>query len=248
MGLMSIDRKYEVDSVCEAIAHRLKEEWPTTFRDFAQSMRDAHQPVDSPSNSSPARSFPEPASAMRLAADFNIPEILPTAYYVLSTYDKRASAEVLRDLLRSEDLVRYYQGKQQLAHQFAHVAMLYKHDLGCPQRTAKSYGDFPYVTQPSSRCWDILSTFEQDWVNSSHKTFVQMLQRGDLVNTYIDEFIKRSNRLCPSCEVKFKAKCKQAIKDIWNDLPTTFSLTECHSVHIPAPADSEEVWPPFLRI
>ncbi|EKM51134.1 uncharacterized protein PHACADRAFT_48118, partial [Phanerochaete carnosa HHB-10118-sp] len=72
-GLMSTVTKYQFDSICTAIVHYLKSEWPTTLAEFVRFKMDIyHDHAFAGPFTSAVWRFPEPASAIRLAMDFNV--------------------------------------------------------------------------------------------------------------------------------------------------------------------------------
>lgn len=87
--------KYQVDSIRQQIVERLESDWPQSFVDWQRQQaefqvqleyfthtNDANFHYEKPSRLDNA--FPEPASAIRLARECDIPSILPAAFYHLS--------------------------------------------------------------------------------------------------------------------------------------------------------------------
>ena len=139
-GLMSIATKYQADSICKAIVRRLEEEWAQTLSDFVRLKNDFESLcIEGLFDLDKDRRLPEPASAIRLATDFGIPRVLPIAYYILSTYyinSDRRNAHLPRwNLLRRDELFRYYAGKFKLMEEFSWIDRTYdlvdSDDLGC---------------------------------------------------------------------------------------------------------------------
>lgn len=136
-GLMSIATKYQIDSICAAVTKHLRGQWPSTLDAFLRK-----RGVASPLSSGPfyhgiPQQSPDPASAIRLAVDFNVPQILPAVYYELSLLDISQTIVFLGlhagrlprwDLLRPEELLRYYQGKVLLAKHCEQASGVFKLD------------------------------------------------------------------------------------------------------------------------
>ena len=90
MPLLKLADKYQVDGIRALCVARLEEDWPTTWRawyrqqadiDFVQRMSDYRNPEEASFVDSV---FPEPASAICIALEHDIPDILPAALYCLS--------------------------------------------------------------------------------------------------------------------------------------------------------------------
>lgn len=86
--------KYQVEKIRRIIVDRLESDWPQSLLDWKRleaeievMERDAWAHVEVPGdmvNVHLDRLLPEPASAIRLAQECNVPSILPAAYYHLS--------------------------------------------------------------------------------------------------------------------------------------------------------------------
>lgn len=89
-GALKLATKYQIDDIRKAIIERLESDWPQTLGqwDALEAHADAltleyraNGPVE---GLYPDDQLPEPASAIRLARECNIPSILPAAFYHLS--------------------------------------------------------------------------------------------------------------------------------------------------------------------
>ncbi|GJE95930.1 hypothetical protein PsYK624_121220 [Phanerochaete sordida] len=233
-GLMSIATKYQIDSICAAVSTRLKEQWPFTKVEFIRTREDSHRSWVGPIHGV-GRRIPEPASAIRLATDFNIPEVLPAAYYDLATHEiiSLYSSQVKSmapqwDLLLPEELLRYYQGKHQLTRQFVRCVNMFSsyHDDECET----VFDDFDYDAgeySDSSACRQALEKARTSWNDQLHpiETGYISLMRADVMHALVGVYDdRRKHKLCRPCEVDLGARCKSAIEALWNDLPAIFSL------------------------
>ena len=145
-GLMELATKYQVDSLSKRIISHLQEQWPKSLDEYIRRevdiklwakrfdavVGDNGQP---PYHQSAFVDFPEPASAIRLASHYNIPSVLPAAFYFLSTTGPENTWERALKLgfhspdvrparweqLSDENLLRYYRGKYTLANEYAHI-------------------------------------------------------------------------------------------------------------------------------
>ncbi|EIM82193.1 uncharacterized protein STEHIDRAFT_23738, partial [Stereum hirsutum FP-91666 SS1] len=93
-GILKMANKYQVDKIRRIIIERLESDWPQSLADWRRLEAEievmgsdgwAHvEDPDTMVHLHLDRRLPEPASAIRLAQEYNIPSILPAAYYQLS--------------------------------------------------------------------------------------------------------------------------------------------------------------------
>ncbi|GJE95931.1 hypothetical protein PsYK624_121230 [Phanerochaete sordida] len=245
-GLMSIATKYEVDSICVAISARLKEQWPATRTDFMLAREDRHRYAVGPFFCGGPRS-PEPASAIRLATDFNIPEVLAAAYYELATHDiiegdlwARDSSSPRWDLLRPEELLRYYQGKHRLAKEFFEAVdvfdSVYDSDVEC-ETVFDDFEDDGEFTD-SSACRKALAKARYEWDRAPPSLSVVRFRLTDadpmhtLLKIYEGE--SKPGKLCTPCAGAFQSHCVKTMEALWDALPAIFSLKD-HPFYTPVP-------------
>jgi len=85
--ILRMAAKYQFDSVRTRIVEHIKADWPSDLREWEQFealVQELEKPLDT---GYPVLDLliPEPASAICLARRYDIPEILPAAFYALST-------------------------------------------------------------------------------------------------------------------------------------------------------------------
>ncbi|KIP07176.1 hypothetical protein PHLGIDRAFT_46105, partial [Phlebiopsis gigantea 11061_1 CR5-6] len=90
-GVMRLASKYSIDTIRNRIVDIMNDNWPQTYEQWQifQAEISAIKAVHKENNGLvDGRSFeeriPEPAAAIRFARDFNIPSILPFAFYTLA--------------------------------------------------------------------------------------------------------------------------------------------------------------------
>ncbi|KAF7795094.1 hypothetical protein EIP86_006239 [Pleurotus ostreatoroseus] len=99
--LLRMSAKYEITYITTAVKQQVLADWPVTFEDFERAYateevlkhhlsRGRHQ------GKALDDVLPEPASAIRLALDFDIPSILPAAFSTLSSRDVSHDWDELR--------------------------------------------------------------------------------------------------------------------------------------------------------
>lgn len=194
---------------------------------------------------STARIPPDPASVIRLAIDFDIPSVLPAAYYALSTYDISAPPYALTacpwprwDLLRPEELLRYYQGKLQLSRKFALTSselydMLYDDDYDACDAPVEDYDWDEQDIAESSKCRQILASALDSYAAGypSLRSSYEAIATADPIHALMEIYERPSSaQLCMSCYKVFKSRCRKRIENLWETLPKTFSLVRRDSL------------------
>lgn len=84
--------KYQIESLCTRIVQHVQADWPTTLQEWDRFEAETnlilkeHQDKDDRliNGLHFHERIPEPCSAIRLAREFNIPQILPAAFYTLA--------------------------------------------------------------------------------------------------------------------------------------------------------------------
>lgn len=96
---MKLAMKYEMDSIRQRVIDVMRADWPMTYEQWArfraelEVMKRAHNisPDGRVDGKDLHERIPEPASAARFARDFDIPSILPAAYYTLATTSRNCN-------------------------------------------------------------------------------------------------------------------------------------------------------------
>lgn len=84
-AMLSMATKYQISYIRDCIVERLESDWPQTILSWDTLEGEIERTTEhSNVHWYTDDRFPEPASAIRLARDFNIPSILPAAFYQLS--------------------------------------------------------------------------------------------------------------------------------------------------------------------
>ncbi|GJE95933.1 hypothetical protein PsYK624_121250 [Phanerochaete sordida] len=242
-GLMSIATKYQVDSICAAVTKHLRGQWPSTLDAFLQKRGTTRQSLSSgPFYHGIPQQTPDPASAIRLATDFNIPEILPAVYYELSLLDISRTTAFLTmqerrlprwDLLRPEELLRYYQGKFLLAKRSEQASQVFA--LDNEDRCETIFDDYEWEScdiDNCSECRQALARARDCWGEKG--SFFQSA-RGDPIHRLLKMYDQlRGSELCEPCAAEFRTECKGRVENLWKSLPKIFSL-EGNPFFAPAP-------------
>ncbi|KDQ49270.1 hypothetical protein JAAARDRAFT_63790 [Jaapia argillacea MUCL 33604] len=90
-GFLELATKYQADRLWDYIVRNLVADWPQWLpgwdaleREYSSEANELAEHLDENEIVDVEDSYPEPASAIRIATDFDIPEILPAAFYALS--------------------------------------------------------------------------------------------------------------------------------------------------------------------
>ncbi|KAJ6561224.1 hypothetical protein DFH09DRAFT_1481764 [Mycena vulgaris] len=167
-GLLRICKKYDIADLAASVVQQLKFEWPislSVWEEHETRVRTlgialAAAPRGRIGGKYLDDHFPEPASIIRLAREFDIPELLPAAFYALSLISPTASYDTFHSpagrvhpeyaaklavltrsarwpLLASEDLLCLAKGRDQLRSPIALTKIFEKRvsqrgcSLGC---------------------------------------------------------------------------------------------------------------------
>ncbi|KIP07184.1 hypothetical protein PHLGIDRAFT_429124 [Phlebiopsis gigantea 11061_1 CR5-6] len=257
--LMKMGRKYQIDTICAAITNHLEQQWPLTEESVRRFLRSREEDEEScfdewradPSTKHIWKMYPEPASAIRLAVDFDIPSILPAAFYMLATMTPdqkwpKSEKEEMRmlkadrlarwDLLHERERLTYYESKYklsviqlQLDKVFQH-SLLHRHD-DCIVEWTFDYtdkedpdGERAYI---ETETWDAPCTRAADRFISKHFQYqlspYLTLTHPDPI-TRLLQFEKSipTMELCQTCELPAKRHLQEEIKRIWERFAKSF--------------------------
>lgn len=241
---MKLAAKYEIDSVQERIQSIMRDTWPVTFAGWLRSLGEIKVVEDLVKHDSQKyvyRKFvsgkrldecvPEPASAIRLAHDYNIPDILPAAYYMLATISvendwDEASSNKPKDRLRRSarwalldgaDMRRVSRVRERLVETFDALLATYTSEEYLRNQTAsceREVGDknecFEYVDE-------LADIWSEELVPSDGKYTYNRFDPLRLLDT-IQGKVGRSD-LCTSCAERLRDDILVEQKAIWDILP-----------------------------
>ncbi|PSR71219.1 hypothetical protein PHLCEN_2v12873 [Hermanssonia centrifuga] len=224
-GLMRIADKYLIDSIVVSIAKRVKMDWPVTLEQWDNTLACIRQPEKC--DHSQAHLLHDPLAAIRFATKFDIPEILPAAFYHLATIDADGSlkqkdkyglAPPRWKLLDPENQMRFIIGRERLykvaltnvnkefdksGSSIQPFLVLYKgHSIKCTEKMEgqrwRVYEDF--LKAGFSQRLDPLRLFQE-----LRKSFT-------------------SPDLCGACLELLGGNLQRQREDIWRRLPEFFDL------------------------
>lgn len=240
-GILSLATKYQIEALRERIIQHIESEWPTSAIEWVRQREVERSLLDTESSSfyytlsepgEPEDRFLEPASAIRLAHDFNIPSILPAAYLKLShadptmSWDKDKQQPRIRGrvprgarwkLLDSSDMLRLAQGKQALQYYCIWILNnVIPEDVDC-------YEGCLYRSRPRT-CQQIIDQRSSEYRDSC-TTLLKLMEGPDCIEMLIglQQDVGRWN-LCMPCARMIYSRTAKEIRKAWDCLPQMFRL------------------------
>lgn len=234
-GLLALAVKYDVDAIRLRIIQHMESEWPVRLGEWYLLTREMHERAQAahvvpgmPQWAVVEQSFPEPASAIRMAIDFKIPSVLPAAYYRLAisnpgvAWGVRGGAHTRLsarwDFLECEDWRRYARGKQALSDKLNKISMaMYTLFVGSDEEECED-------VDGCDRALKLLHRFIRD--NDDRRFGCQPDVLGLLFKVSKEEYDEGEGDvgLCDVCKGKLTEKVEALLQDIWDGLPAIFNL------------------------
>ncbi|KAI0697577.1 hypothetical protein BC835DRAFT_1337785 [Cytidiella melzeri] len=118
-GIMRLAFKYDIEALRMVIIRHIEADWPKTLEEWRKRQDEKKAFIEDCQKETPSYldiPFPEPASAIRFAIEFNIPSILPAAFYELAVAESN-SPFIQWNCLSTADLLRVVAGKSIMAEQ-----------------------------------------------------------------------------------------------------------------------------------
>ena len=259
---MKMGRKYQIDALCTAVVKHLEQQWPLTeegMRRFLRLRADDEDSCSEGHHDDPPRKHvwkmhPEPASAIRLAVDFDIPSILPAAFYLLTTialYDKwpksekpgtwpRESARLARwDLLRERERLTYYESKDKLSQTQLELEGIFRGRIILPsddECLVEWTFDYTDEEDPEGELAMLeLKLWDSPCARAANGFLLNNLQREQSARWILTspdpitlllrlEKSIPSMNLCRTCQVPVKRRLRQEMKKIWERFVKAFDL------------------------
>ncbi|KAI0931488.1 hypothetical protein AcW1_001120 [Taiwanofungus camphoratus] len=229
-GTLKLAMKYECDALRSRIVENLEADWPQTLAQW-----DARHAESILARSEHTQQFtgkvnglylddrlPEPASAIRIASDYNVPSILPAAFYQLALLNTDADWDTYRAnpskhlrfgartarwrLLDKRDLMRLVHGQKLLA---AYTRSIGTDIFGLRcQRGNKSCG------KARSDCWK----YFQENAPISMDDPLDILYDCMRLDTLFTDVP------CATCLSDIAVMAEKKRRELWRSLPAFFNL------------------------
>ncbi|GJE95294.1 hypothetical protein PsYK624_114770 [Phanerochaete sordida] len=240
---MRIAKKYEIDSIRARVVAALEDSWPRTFADWLR-FRGELAALDGTHHygAGLATRFddcvPEPASAIRLARDHDIPGILPFAFYTLATIgadhdwdaERAKAADVQKpevrtarwSLLPPDGWQRVLRGRERLMHAVADIVRSYTDSADLMQSYSSLDCEDEDVCIDAAA--DIASNWEEHTLNMA--TVIAHARCPDPL-ALLEKLYNcpvAAQKVCGTCHQKLKKRIRDEQKYIWDCLPDVFAL------------------------
>lgn len=229
-----------MDCIRSRIVKAIEAQWPRTLQQWlvfqagvkvrkeywVAQHSDAHGCLRATTN--PKSALPEPVSAINLATEFDIPAILPAAFYRLAITDLQLDASGTFPWLKPSDFIaswsslgqqnwsRLANGKEELIRQHQEVADAYE----------EPYYNSQWCPRNSDECQELAKKLKLKYDDAFNVRFVC---KPDILGLIVDvlnseEAASGEWDFCHSCKPLFKASLRDFMEKIWNALPVIFGL------------------------
>jgi len=232
-GALKLAIKYECEALRARLVESIEADWPQTLAQWDARRSEATIARSEHTLRSNGKinglylddRLPEPASAIRIASDFDIPSILPAAFYQLASISTDADWDAYRtnptaeakhlrfgartarwNLLNKRDLMRLLHGQKLLA---AYTRAIGTDIFGsrCP-RNAKG------CSKARSDCWKYLQENAPISMDDPLDILRDCMSLNDLL----------TDLPCPTCLTDITALAEKKRLELWRSLPASFNL------------------------
>lgn len=233
-SILLIATKYQVDFIRQRIVKQLEEDWPQTIDQWERLEAEVERAQSqhryrSRSAKDPGALiddiFPEPASAICLARECNIPSILPAAFYHLTRInieDDWDSAHRKKD-----DAAWVYSGIRRYAR-MARWSLLSAEDLRCLMLGKSRILEQGAVGMPMRDCGQPLGPEEFCPVTYEYSDGLRDRVRAgaasDIFKVYREVMKEIELDACGDCANDYGKAIDRHLKALWRRLPEFFAL------------------------
>jgi hypothetical protein len=220
-GLVRIGKKYQFDQVVSVVVDHISLMWPKYLHewDLQESMLGLMQSSPHVSATQLRHATPEPASAIMFAMEFDVPSVLPAAFYMLSTTPSGADwtttpptkatlySAARYDLLDGPAAVKLLRGRDRLRSCIQTVTFV-------PDTIA------PYFC--NSRC-QVARKGVRDSVSADPQLIAGHPHCLRISQVVASQLEKHPN-LCETCRTKLDRRISEARSALWAQLPKYFEI------------------------
>lgn len=235
---MKLAMKYGVESLQRRVTEIMEESWPTTLpqwirfnAEYVALKKKKTQIIGL--DSFFVRHVPEPAAAIRFGEDFDMPSILPFAFYTLATItahynfdDRSLSMRTLRmnprlarwSLLDAEDLARLIRGREAVA---THCRWI------MDQLSPEGGLEGSISCENEERCASGLGRISETVKNKIFGDSHSMATPPDLLGVLEEIADARSSwDICDPCSEAMIEDLHRRQQNLWDRLPSMFSVAK----------------------
>ena len=222
---LTLARKYQVDWIYNRLSQHIRDQWPTTLEEwhaFHSNIKSKEELREIGLAATPTHySVPNASHAIRLGTEFDIPQVLPAAFYMLAITDVHSDPDAADfaftdiaaewDVLERSDLLRLFRGKDRLIKKHALIARAYCSSKWCRASSG-----------PDS-CSKKLLSLRQEHEQSFDMEFARrpdiLGKLFGLLTTPTDEW-----PVCSSCTSAIEDDLQELARVVWHELPEIFEL------------------------
>lgn len=228
-GPLTLATKYQIDSLRKHIVQHIEADWPKSleewfyFRKALESKKFWLKSADHLAGTPLPFAFADPASAIRLATQFNIPSILPAAFYRLAITDVEHDSSIAADdpreiaadydCLERQDLLRLLRGRTTLIQDYSTVSLLLS-----PYGVARHE-----QCETSRKCKAAKEKLAEEHAQAFK---IEYARRPDILGLVFDmlESDKCYGDVCAHCCQSMDKALWKLLERLWDKLPETFTL------------------------
>ena len=223
--ILELSKKYGIDRIHDQVKGHLESDWPQTLRDWDNLEKDIKFMTDDPDAVGLIDDhFPEPAAAIKVARQFDIPSILPAAFYHLSRLS------ILDDWDKTGMVPSEYKSTQNHTRRTARWMLLSAQDFRCFllakakfAEIVREWKDLPGRHKVrSGRGTEECEVAERLW-KDIHDRCLQSTDPLALLQSRI-EFVMGGD-YCQTCANGLRDKIRALRREIWDKLGELCRLT-----------------------
>ncbi|KAJ3480955.1 hypothetical protein NLI96_g7993 [Meripilus lineatus] len=232
-GALKLAIKYECEAIRSRIVENLEADWPQTLAQWDSRRSETIMARSEHTQQTTGKvnglflddRLPEPASAIRIASDYNIPSILPAAFYQLALLSTDADWDGYREnltregkqlrfgartarwgLLDKKDLMRLVHGQKLLAGYTRSIGTDI-FGLRCPTNTKG-------CSKARSDCWKYFQENAPISMDDPLDVLFDCMRMEALF----------SDMPCASCANDIAISAEKKRRELWRSLPAFFNL------------------------
>ncbi|KAF8121087.1 hypothetical protein EV363DRAFT_1366836 [Boletus edulis] len=219
--ILDLSRKYGIDRIQAQIVRHLESDWPQTLSDWDKVERDIAAIRGDSDTDRIDDYFPEPAAAIKVAHQFDIPSILPAAFYhlsrlsVLDDWDK-THADPSIDI---QNPTRRTARWGLLSGKDYRCLLLGKAELANFLRGCINPGD---LRHSQTNRWESCAEGEEIWKDILDKC----LQSADPLALLKSMKERKNSKRCQACVNTLTAKIQVVRTQIWEKLGDLFHMKD----------------------
>ena len=254
---MRVATKYQMDTLRERLVSVVRADWPETLEDWVRyraelsAIKRMHKASD-PTGFTIDRGLiedhlPEPASLVRFARDFDVPAVLPIAYYTLAGLSRYTDWDTIHagqplvaigpgdrtlsarwPLLDTLDLKIIMRLKEMLATRTASIVDTYCGEVALGQLARELKMSHPMCDTPT-RCLDEMRRLTTKWREEDFEVHdvLQYVQCPDPLNVLQKLYNTHTTwKLCRGCDGRLQKHITDAQVALWEQIRMMVDIFE----------------------